>query len=768
MTNASLEKIINPIIKNSSTENLLFEPSVFRLKKNEDKENFSRILSNNDLKITDTIFQQLCELLLIRNSSKTFTPEELKKQVNDYVNEDSLFEYGVWVFYPWNKHVVHVLDKDEFLEVITNRNKQKITEKEQAALLQKKIGIIGMSVGQSIASAIAIENLCSEIRIGDFDTLELSNCNRINTSLYNLGLNKSVIAARSISEINPFIKIICFTEGVTEENIDAFFLDGGKLDLLIEECDNINMKLLARVAARKNRVPVIMETNDRGMIDIERYDLNENYPYLHGLFEGVNYDDLKQLTMQQKIGYILKIAGIFTTSARARASTVELGQTIRAFPQLASSVFLGGALCADTARRILLGTFKASGRFYIDLEEIISEKENKNTLFKPDTPSALTVDEMMQLANQARGNSSENISKELAEDIIRNAMQAPSSGNDQPWKWLYTNNSFYLFHEIKRSYSFGDYNNRASYISLGSAIENFVLAAVKNSYETQISFFPTNNERLISKIDLNPSAKEINGDNKLYENIFKRYTNRQILSKQIIPGEILDELTNAAKAIKNADVIWITDEKKLSIIGKIISACDRMRILQPHGHYDFFHREIRWSKEELLSARTGMGIDELNLSNENMIALKILSDEKVINVLNSFDGANALRYVSLESVNAASAMCLITMPDYSPESFLNGGRALQRQWLKATELSVAYHPMVGPLYFFPRIVFGNGETLTDVMKEELAQLRKDFLEIFPGDNFRGEIALVRVFIPDNEKPKSVRLNLNEVFVYKND
>jgi len=76
--------------------------------------------------------------------------------------------------------------------------------------------------------------------------------------------------------------------------------------------------------------------------------------------------------------------------------------------------------------------------------------------------------------------------------------------------------------------------------------------------------------------------------------------------------------------------------------------------------------------------------------------------------------------------------------------------------------------MAGPLYFFPRIIFGDREGLDDSMSTELTELRKEFMQVFPGDNTRGEILLFRIFMPDEEKPSSLRLPLNEVFIYKND
>lgn len=768
MSSPELEILISTSVEKSKSS--IYKPVFFRLQNADEETVFTNLLQNNAPQITDTIYSQLCELIAMQSPSVKFSADELQRNVAKHIGSISLSKYGVWVYYPWNNCVVHLLDKEEFTEVRTNRNKYKITHKEQAILKTKKIGVIGMSVGQTIASVLAIESLCGEIRIADFDTLDLSNCNRIKTSLKNLGVRKTFIAAREISEIDPFINVVCYNEGATDDNIDNFFCEDGKIDLLLEECDSINIKLLARETAKKYSIPLVMETNDRGMIDIERYDLDANYPFFHGLLGNVNYSQLKQLNEQQKIGYILRIVGALTTSVRSKVSFLELGQSIVNFPQLASSVFLGGAICADTVRRILLDQFKSSGRFYVDIEGIICDKESKDNSFKPELPLPLTADVMQTMADKISSKNTliTNVANDVAEQIILNASHAPSSGNDQPWAWLYSNNSFFLFHYINRSFSFGDYNSRASYTSLGAAIENFVLSAEHYSYKTNIDLFPTNDEQLVAKIDLQPfQQNDSNNDEYLFSNIFKRHTNRKILPRNIISEDIINELTKEAEAIENAHVDWITDPDQLKSIGKIISACDRMRLLNLHGHYDFYKREVRWTDEDLMAKRTGMGIDDLAIPNESLIALKFLEDENIIKVLNDFNGGTALKNVSVQNTMAASAMCLITMPDYSPASFIAGGRAMERQWLKATELSVAYHPMVAPLYFFPRIIFGKGEGLSKEMQEELTELRKTFLNIFPGDNFRGEIALIRIFTPDEEKPKAPRLNLKDVFVVKN-
>ena len=57
---------------------------------------------------------------------------------------------------------------------------------------------------------------------------------------------------------------------------------------IMEVCDGLDMKIISRFKAREFGVPVVMDTNDRGMLDIERFDLEPQRPILHGLAGGVS------------------------------------------------------------------------------------------------------------------------------------------------------------------------------------------------------------------------------------------------------------------------------------------------------------------------------------------------------------------------------------------------------------------------------------------------------------------------------------------------
>ena len=140
------------------------------------------------------------------------------------------------------------------------------------------------------------------------------------------------------------------TEGITPRQPRHSFLDG--LDLVIEECDSLDVKLLVREAARERRIPVLMETSDRGVLDVERFDLEPDRPVFHGLLAGLHSSDLAGLSIQEKAPYVLRILGAADVTSRGAASLLEVGQTITGWPQLGSEVTLGAATAAAAVRRI--------------------------------------------------------------------------------------------------------------------------------------------------------------------------------------------------------------------------------------------------------------------------------------------------------------------------------------------------------------------------------------------------------------------------------
>jgi hypothetical protein len=134
---------------------LLLNPSL-----SSDWQVIEELKSNPQVRICDEILSQIEDLIKGNHPDEQLTKPQLKEKAQDFLKKIDPDKYGCWVYYPWKYSLVHLLPKDDFIKVRTLRNHYKITPSEQQELSQKKIGIVGLSVGQSIALTMALERSC--------------------------------------------------------------------------------------------------------------------------------------------------------------------------------------------------------------------------------------------------------------------------------------------------------------------------------------------------------------------------------------------------------------------------------------------------------------------------------------------------------------------------------------------------------------------------------------------------------------------------------
>ena len=765
-----MKKNITNWLSNSkeTSKDLLCKAIFFNLQVESLKNALSELLENNPtINILDEISGQLEELLKLKNPKKKFTTNELNHQIENHLNNIPLQEYGVWVYYPWLNKLIHLLDEEEFIEVRTNRNQNKITTEEQQILRTKKIGIIGLSVGQSVALTLALERTCGELNIADFDILELSNLNRIRTGVFNLNIPKTVAVAREIAEIDPYLKVNCYHQGVTEENIDDFILKDGKLDLLIDECDGLDIKVLCRIKAKEHQVPVIMDTSERGTMDIERFDLQPDRPIFHGLIDHLDISKIKEAkTNEEKVPYILALIGWETISDKMKASMVEVEQTITTWPQLASSVTMGGGMTCDVSRRILLDQYHDSGRYIIDIEELIQDKNVDTIVTKKDVivneDIELTKEVMLKMVRECHlsKKSSISISSEMVKHLVSKAILAPTGGNSQPWKWLFTNNQLFLFQHKGKTNKFLDFKSYGTILGLGAATENLILEANKKEIEAKINLFPIeNNEYLVAQIHF---AKHIEKNDYTYlaDHIENRCTDRNIYLSEVIDAETLGSLKRACKSIPGSNLHFITGENNIKKYGKILGKSDKSLLTNQETHAEFMN-EIWWNQKEVEETKTGVDIETIDLSASEIAGFKMIKNWAVVKHLNRWGGGSAFEKLSKKCAENAFALGVITIPKLSSEDFFNGGRAMERVWLEATKNNLNIHPLTALTYVFTRLTHGKGERMNEKMIDTITELRIKHEELF---NTKGEVEVFffRVFKGKKPVKRSLRKSLNKV------
>jgi molybdopterin/thiamine biosynthesis adenylyltransferase len=762
--------------------------------------------------VFDEIRGQLEELVRTKWPQRAFSGEELAAAVDEHLDGTPSEGYGVWVYYPWSRRLVHLLDEDEFAFLRTNRNVYKITPDEYAVLATKKVGIIGLSVGQSIAMTLAMERSVGELRLADFDVLELTNLNRIRTGVHQLNVPKAVLVAREIAELDPYLRTVVFGCGITEDNVDEFFLGGaggagggGRLDAVVDECDGLDVKVLCRQKAREYGVPVIMETSDRGIIDIERFDLERDRPLLHGFLGGLDIDRLKTLrTSEEKLPYILAFAQLDTVSARMKASMVEIRHTISTWPQLASAVALGGALGADVYRRIMLGQLHTSGRWFIDLDELIAdpapaEPANPAPPAEPanpappapggtpdgvpapgHTPPRATVAgigdlDMARAVRELRLTPRDGqvaIGRDTVERLVRAAHSAPSGGNSQPWRWCDAGGTLLLLHDDRLSAGYAQVGANFDHFSHGAALENLVRAAHADGLEIEVEVFPSaEHPRVVAVARCYPPGTpgpelEPHADGDLAGAIASRRTDRRLVPRAEIEPHHLADLVELVQRTGDARLRLVTGDGELDAVAGIVAASDRIRLLNPLAHAEFYQREIRWTPDE--AERTGDGVDlaTLDLTPAQRTGLHIASDPRVIAHLAEWGGGRAFEELGRKAVASASAVGALVLASFDPRCWIRGGRLTERLWLRATALGLGLQPLTAALMHFHRLDHAGGEHMPAAAQAETRALRQRFDLLFGlGECFGGHgvpMFLFRLIRAHGHAARSHRRPLAEV------
>jgi nitroreductase len=760
-----MEAPLEHLLRAQTHSDLTYRPLIFTLPKDEAALR-SLLKAEGIVQVIDRLPAQLRELLKSLHPQVKFTEDLLQEYISKHLDGKDLISYGSWVFYPWNQRLVHLLGAAEYALVRTDRNRNKITREEQAVLAQKKVGVIGLSVGQSVSLTMALERSFGEIRLADFDTLDLTNLNRIRTGVHHLGMNKAVITAREIAEIDPYLNVICFTAGLTQENMDAFFSEGGKLDILVEECDSVDIKILARQKAKALGIPVVMDMSDRGCLDVERFDLEPSRPIMHGWIDHLDLEAAKRpMSAEEKVPFMLPITGVETLSPRMKASVIELGQTLSTWPQLATSVTLGGALAGDAVRRIALGLFTASGRWHVDLEEQIKNTDAAELPpSAPDIPFKLLPNEIENIDDLLGlpPTTSVTLNQRVLEQIVEAGGMAPSMGNMQPWAFLWHGNRLLLFHDQARSQSIWDPQQRMARLALGACVENIVMKAHELGLEVGVRSLGNRN-RLFAAFTFFHRKSELTEPHvypELSTWISKRITDRNAGVRKLIPENTLSDLKTVCDEM-GLKVSWVIEAKDLQELAQIHGNAVRIQQLHSIGHREYFSGQLRWSAREADERRDGLDISTFGLPPMAEAAMKVMADEKVADLLRSWNGGKALALLPTWTISSSAVVASFHVEDFSDESVVKAARAIQRFWLAAESKKVGVQPVPSILNVLNLYRLQPDKYSLNTRKE-LAIMEQKFDTLFHQD---GDPLFLMRLVPASFPRKSAqRRSLSEVLL----
>ncbi|RZK76896.1 MAG: hypothetical protein EOO85_10175, partial [Pedobacter sp.] len=305
--------------------------------------------------------------------------------------------------------------------------------------------------------------------------------------------------------------------------------------------------------------------------------------------------------------------------------------------------------------------------------------------------------------------------------IVDAASKAPSGGNNQPWRLHYNEGILHVFLEQSDAQAYLDPLFISSYASIGSALENIILAGAINNVKATLTLTPQFAPNHIAWFSFEPAYQPNELEVNLAKQISLRHTNRKITPRTTINQEEKSYLTNLVTAVDGAKITWLEDTDKIKSIAEIATSTDLQRMFIHEAHEDFIVREMRWDVEDALKREDGIGIHTLDLSHNDQVGIRLLKDTNAVNFLQKINGGSAFKRLTSQQFVASSAIGLISMPKGKITSFIEGGIAAEKLWLGATSIDWQIHPVNVPLIFFYKNTVENHTSIPPESKTLLTQ-----------------------------------------------
>ena len=715
-----------------------------------DAERMTHLIASGQVRsVCDRIDEQLDDLVRARARTIRLSADELRERRAAVLDGAPAADYGRWVFYPWSARLVHLLPPAEHAELRLDRNRHKVTSDEQARLAAFAVGVVGLTAGNAAALTLALEGTCGRLKLADRGAVALPDLNRLRAGVHHLGLSRAVLAARQVHEVDPYVRVEVYSAGVDAATLDAF-LDG--LDAVVDACDDLALKVRLRERAREKRTPVLMEAGDRGLLEVERYDLEPHLPPFHGRLGDLCAARVEAMDDEARAGLHLAILGVETVSMRAAASVLELGRTVTAWPQLASEAALGGATVAAAVRRLALGQPLPGGRRHLDAEAVLA-----------DVGPALALSAVRGGVGRPLAGVDGRI-PELVRFCVEAGAQAPSPANSQPWRFRWDGERLWVLHERSLGTSLLDPGHRAAHVALGAALENIAVAAAHRGWRAKAEPFPRPRDPSVAAaVTFAPADGPVEADAALYAQVGTRVTNRRMARRVPLEADQVAALADTAR-VRGARLDLLTTDEEVEEVARLVGAGERIRLLCRELHREMA-AEVRWTREEAELRRDGISVEALELPPARTAALKLAARPDVAAALRELGGGGAFEEAARRSVERSSAVGLVTVGGAAAASALRGGRAVERVWLQATAMGLALHPMTALPYLFEMLDSSAATVFSGREVDELKRLRERFDALFEAAGGGTRLMFFRLGVAGAPSARSHRLPLEAVLTY---
>jgi len=280
--------------------------------------------------------------------------------------------------------------------------------------------------------------------------------------------------------------------------------------------------------------------------------------------------------------------------------------------------------------------------------------------------------------------------------ILEIAINAPSGSNSQPWKFKVEGKKINVIALPEKDHPILNYRNRGTWIAHGALIENIIIVASSFGYSAKVRIFPDSKQpNLTAIIELIIGLSE---SDSLFSVIPLRMTNRKPYENKLLTDVQKKEFLSSVSQFKEVNIKFTEDKKKCRSTGEALSINEIVTFENKKLHKLFFE-EIVWSSADESTRKSGLYLKTMELKPPQQAALKLLRNWQIMKFFNHLKFARMIAKDNAK-IYASGAGTGIIIANDRDEDFLLAGRAMERLWLKATQMKLSFHLITGTMFFW--------------------------------------------------------------------
>jgi len=642
-------------------------------------------------------------------------------------------------------------NKYHYLEEALSRNTGFISLAEQDRLMNTTVAIPGLG-GVGGAHLITLVRMgLGRFHLADFDVFEPANVNRqYGAKVSHFGRPKLDVMIEEALNINPYLDIRRFPEGVDAKNLESF-LEG--VDVLVDGIDFFSFDVRRMVFKRCRELGIHVVTAgplgysaamlvfapDRGMDFDTYFAIRDEMPvedkllaFMIGLAPRAthrHYIDPRSIDLEHQRGPSLG-AGCENCAAAAAAEVIRivLGRPgVHPVPHYVQY--------DPYVRRFHRGYLPFGNRNPLQrlkrrfIQWQMQHKRRRPSPHLPAAPRAAGV--------------STDLPDAVIDYLLRAAIQAPSGDNCQPWWFRSGPNHVDIGLRPEADDSPFNVKQCASLIACGAALENLLLAAGRYGLEGEVTYWPFGAaDDCVARIRLHRAEIE---EDPLHRFVWERHTNRTPYRREPLPTKTMIDLIHSLDQCPGMELKLFHTREEIRTIAGLVYQADRARVTL-RGLHEHLIRMIRFSEEEMLQKRDGFPLENLEAGWGGEVFLRLTRSWSIMRIFNHLGISRIVPLIAYRGIMNASLVGLLKCPDSRPETLVKGGRALERLWLTTARMGLSFQPMTAITLFWMRWRMNQLDELGKShtrMLQSLWNTYHDIFDVAPGSP-EGHVMLFRI------------------------